>query len=168
MRVQPATLPILFIITFVVGCMPADYGVKHSYAYYRVVYPGNIPVRIPGVARESVIDTTTSVYVETTRKATPVWDTAWRKGIAYSVSTVPITEDSVNVGISKATSQPVFIKPKQGNRLWLVSLGDKITGTVRLDEQQNTTGMILGGSYRNKRITVAIPNTFELQPQRRP
>ena len=148
--------------------MPTGYGVKHSYAYWQAVYPGNIPVRVPGIAKASFIDTTTFVYLETTNKAVPVWDTAWRNGVAYSVSTVLISGDSVSVGDSKTTLQPVFIKAKQGNRLWLVNLGGKITTTMRFNVQPNITAIILGGSYRNKRITVAILDAVELQPQRRP
>ncbi len=100
----------------------------------------------------------------------PVWDTAWRNGTGYSVNTVLISSDSFAVGTAKDASQPLFIKVKHGNRLWQVSLGDKITYNMQFGGQTNTTTtpIMLAGNYRNKHITVAIPNSVELQPQRRP
>jgi len=149
------------------GCTTAYHGVLKSYAYWQAIYPGNLPGHLPGMSKTNSIDTSLMVYIETTREATPVWDTARRNGAAYLVSTELVPGDSVSVGAAKATAQPVFIKTKMGNRLWLVKLKDKISGNTPLGGQKNTE-IILAGTYHQKRITATITYAIELQPQRRP
>lgn len=148
------------------SCAQSKQAIKNSYAYLLVTHAGMIAVDDNGNPRSSGVDSSHIIYIEAPATFAPVWEVAWLNNKAYSITASPVSQKNVQVGFSQM-DQPIIIKPAAGNKLWRISLGERIKNirtTASVNKQESPNAIILEGKISNKKFTHIIRDETELRP----
>lgn len=148
------------------SCAQSRPVIKNSYAYLLVTHAGMIAVDDNGNPRSNGVDSSHIIYIEAPATVIPVWDVAWLNNKAYSITSSQVSQKTVQVGFSQM-DELIIIKPAAGNKLWRISLGEKIKNVRTIpsaNKQKFPDAIILEGKISNKKFTHIIPNETELRP----
>src|SRR6266498_1934596 len=80
------------LLPFAATFAQTSYGIKKIYAYYEEHMPGNIPVDENGNPRKKYPIIAHRIFVETISKTKIEWETAWKDGKTFSISTTEINQ----------------------------------------------------------------------------
>ncbi|ASU32660.1 hypothetical protein MuYL_0760 [Mucilaginibacter xinganensis] len=93
-------------------------------------------------------------------KPSPAWQTAWYKGVKYSVNVLQVNQDSVIIGRSKNSKNIVVIKP--GIETKLIQLEFTEQGNFKAPK---VAGFILEGTLDKKQVHLTSnESAVELAP----
>jgi hypothetical protein len=117
----------LFCIS-IASSSQSNYGIRRTDAFFTEHMPGNIRVDDNGQPVFHGPDTITTIYIETT--GSPIkWIAAWKDGKSFSVIATAINERPFEVGVNKINNKKIILKPRKGNKLWLLQLEKKETSS---------------------------------------
>ena len=151
---------LLFMLVISSSCLALKYQGQKIWVFSKTQYMGNAPVDKDGKAAKGYIETL-SCFVEISKnKPSPAWQTAWYKGVKYSVNTLPISQDSVIIGPTKNAKTPFVIKPAAETKLIQLELTEQ--GNFKAPK---ANGFVLEGVLNNKQVYITSDEpAVELAP----
>jgi hypothetical protein len=149
---------LLSLFFFLNACSQTKTGIRKTYAFFQVSFPGNIPVDDNGNPMKGA-DTLRFVYIETSGRQAPTISSAQYNNTTYSASVFPAEKVPVTAGTKKGSDQKIIIKPAAGNSLWRIEL----TPAGRTKSLQKS--MIIKGAVNGKPFTTTIKKEVELEPE---
>lgn len=99
-------------------------GVEGSWFFTKQSFAGNIMVDENGKRLTKSNWFQHFVYVETNTKNNIQWQHFKYKNKVYQVTASLIKDSAVLVGVNSNTHQPIIIKPKKTNQLWLLNINN--------------------------------------------
>jgi hypothetical protein len=141
-----------------------EYHVQEIWLFTKKQIAGNIPVDRNGrhLQDESAL---LFIYLKISRKAEcPNWETAYINGKQYTVTVMPLSQDSVSVGTLKGTNLPLTIKAGPNGKLIQLML----TPNVKI-EKPEAGSLLLNGTFRGKSVYLrSSESAIELTPDLMP
>jgi len=99
------------------SCLILKYQAQKIWLFSKTQYSGNAPVDRDGKALKGYTETL-SCFIEINKnKPLPAWQTAWYKGVKYSVNVLQVNQDSVIIGRAKNAKNTIVIKPGAETKL---------------------------------------------------
>jgi hypothetical protein len=136
-------------------------AIKNAYAYWQVRIAGTIAVDENGNQLTKSVDTTYTVYLETSGDVTPEIQAVWINDKPHAVSLSPIAEKSVQIGLPTAAGKSVSINATAGNKLWQIDIGGAVTVNnktlpVTTGNERAINQVIIEGVLNNKKFAQSI------------
>jgi hypothetical protein len=151
------------------GYGQANYGVVHSYAFSKEIFPGILPIDIRGKSVVQKSNISNIIFLETTGNRIFLWKNARKDGKLFGITATEIKQDTVNLGKTRTNEDAVIILSEKGDRLFRLDLypkkfSEKDSSSLEIE----TAGkIILTGEYKDKKITLEIDHQRELLAERR-
>jgi hypothetical protein len=151
-------LLLLFLFLFLNACSQTKSGIRKSYAFFQLSFPGNIPVDDNGNPMRGA-DTLRFVYMECSGNKAPAISSVQYNNRMYDAAVFPAGKTPATPGIKKGSNEKVVLKPAAGNSLWRIEL----TPIERKAAPQK--GMIIKGALNGRPFTSTIKKEIELEPE---
>ncbi|WP_157740578.1 hypothetical protein [Mucilaginibacter xinganensis] len=152
--------PLLFMLLICSSCLILKYQAQKIWLFSKTQYAGNAPVDRDGKALKSYTETLSCFMEVSKNKPSPAWQTAWYKGVKYSVNVLQVNQDSVIIGRSKNSKNIVVIKP--GIETKLIQLEFTEQGNFKAPK---VAGFILEGTLDKKQVHLTSnESAVELAP----
>ncbi|MEO6978088.1 MAG: hypothetical protein ABI113_06890 [Mucilaginibacter sp.] len=103
--------PLLLMLLVASSCLVLKYQAQKVWLFSKTEYSGNAPVDKDGKTLKGYTETLLCFIEISKNKPSPAWQTAWHKGVKYSVNVLPVSQDSVILGRAKNSKINVVIKP---------------------------------------------------------
>jgi len=139
--------PLLLMLLVASSCLMLKYPAQKIWLFSKLQYAGNVPVDRAGKAVKGYTEILSCFLEISKNKSSPTWQTAWYKGVKYSVNVIEVNQDSVIAGRAKNTNTPVIIKPGPESkliRLELTELGN--------NNAPKAAGFVLAGALGKKQV----------------
>lgn len=138
---------LLLVLLISSSCLTLKYQAQKIWLFSKTQYSGNAPVDRDGKALKGYVETLLCFLEVSKNKPSPIWQTAWYKGVKYSVNVLQINQDSVIIGRAKNLKNIVVIKP--GAETTLIQLELTEQGNFKAPKE---TGFVLEGMLNNKQV----------------
>jgi hypothetical protein len=138
---------LLLILFFSSSCLILKYQAQKIWLFSRTQYSGNAPVDRDGKALKGYTETLSCFLEISKNKPSPAWQTAWYKGVKYSVNVLPANQDSVVIGRAKNSKNIVVIKPGAEKKLIQLELTEQ--GNFKAPK---AAGFVLEGVLDKKQV----------------
>ncbi|MCO5949744.1 hypothetical protein [Mucilaginibacter flavidus] len=151
---------LLFILVVSSSCLALKYQGQKIWLFSKTQYMGNAPVDRDGKAVKGYTETLLCFIEISKNKQSPAWQTAWYKGVKYSVNILQVNQDSVIIGRIKNAKTTFVIKPGLETKLIRLELTEQ--GNFNAPK---ANGFVLEGILNNKQVYVTSDEpAVELAP----
>lgn len=157
---------LLFAIGVFISILPVMAQTKYTqklFAYRQTARRTNIFINDTTYV-DTAAHSTYLIFIELPRRDTPIWNAATIDGSFYAVHSTLVENIPLTIGERKADKRLVQIKPQPANRLWKLNfiLSDEKVSATR----DTSSGVILKGIFKNKKVTSTITGVVDLEAQK--
>jgi len=151
---------LLLMLLISSSCLALKYHGQKVWLFSKTQYMGNAPVDRDGKAVKGYTETLSCFMEISKNKPSPAWQTAWYKGVKYSVNILQLNQDSVIIGRTKNAKTTFVIKPAPETKLIQLELAEQ--GNFKAPK---ANGFVLEGMLNNKQVYLTSDEpAIELAP----
>jgi hypothetical protein len=145
--------------------MAQQYGVVKTHAYVRNGIAGAVQADDNGVPKNSGVNREYLIFVETANTTVlPEWQMAFVNGSPFTVRSVDVSNNTLDLGTLKGGGKRVIIKKSPKNKIWQLMLRPTDAG-IDAAKSPGTNPIILNGTWKKKNFTYKMSKLQELDPQ---